>query len=71
MILARSTENPRYVGTQLPQNMREHDQRAVVRTANVDGTDVLHATARSQLSGWGVGVNIPYSLVTTQLRIRC
>ena len=67
-ILARSRDNPRYVGTLLPQNMREHDQRAVVRITNLDGVDVLHATARSQVSGWGVGVNIPYSLVTTQMR---
>ena len=68
VIMARSRDNPRYVGTPLPQNMREHTQRAVVRTANLDGADVLHATARSQISGWGVGVNIPYSLLTAQMR---
>ena len=68
IILARSQDNSRYVGTPLPQNMREHAQRAVVRTGNLDGTDVLHATAHSQVSSWGVGVNIPYSLVTEQMR---
>ena len=68
VILARSRDNPRYVGTRLPQNMREHDQRTILRTTNLDGADVLHASARMQVSGWGVGVNIPYSLVTAQMR---
>ena len=67
MILARSRDNPHYVGTPLPQDMRGYDQRAVVRTTNLDGADVLHATARSQVSGWGVGVKCPYSLVTAQM----
>ncbi len=48
--------------------MREQAQRAVLRTTNLDSADVLHATARSQVSGWGVGINIPYSLVTQQMR---
>src|SRR6185437_13781450 len=34
----------------------------------LDGKDVLHATARSEVSGWGIGVNIPYALMTEQLR---
>jgi two-component sensor histidine kinase len=67
-ILARSREHARYLGKPLPQNMREGDQRAIVRTTNLDGTDVLHATARSQVSGWGVGVNVPYSLIVGQIR---
>jgi PAS domain S-box-containing protein len=68
VILARSRDNTRYVGTPLPENMREHAQRGIVRTRNLDGTDVLHATARSIVSGWGVGMNIPYSLITEQMR---
>jgi PAS domain S-box-containing protein len=68
VLLARSRDNSRFVGERVPQNMREHDKRAVVRTTNLDGVDVLHATARSQLSGWGVGVNVPYSMVTEQMR---
>jgi PAS domain S-box-containing protein len=68
VLLARSQENSRFVGKPLPLNMREQDQRAVVRTTNLDGVDVLHATARSHLSGWGVGVNVPYSMVTEQMR---
>ena len=68
VILARSRDNQQYVGKPLPRDMREHDQRTVVRTANLDGTDVFHATARSLISGWGVGVNVPYSMVSEQLR---
>jgi PAS domain S-box-containing protein len=67
-ILARSRGNERYVGTTLPQNMREQGVKAIVRTTNLDGEDVLHATARSQVSGWGVGVNLPYSLIAGQIR---
>jgi two-component sensor histidine kinase len=67
-ILARSRDNARYVGMPVPQNLREHGQRAIVRTTNFDGADVLHATARSQVSGWGIGVNVPHSLITEQMR---
>lgn len=68
VILASSKKNPRLLGTRLPHNMREHAQPAIVRTTNLDGTDVLHATARSQVSGWGVGVNIAHALVTEPMR---
>jgi signal transduction histidine kinase len=68
VILARSRDNPRHVGANLPHNMREQGQPVVSRTTNLDGDDVWHATTRSKVSGWGVGVNIPYSLVTTQMR---
>jgi PAS domain S-box-containing protein len=68
VLLARSQDNSRFVGKRLPQNMREKDQRTVVRTTNLDGIDVLHATARSQLSDWGIGVNVPYSVITQQMR---
>lgn len=68
VILARSRDNARYLGTKLPQNMREQGQEAVVRTTNLDGTDVLYATTRSEISGWGVGVNIPFTLISEQIR---
>ena len=71
VILARSRDNRRYMGKPVPQNMREQVQPAVVRTTNLDGTDVLHATARSRVSGWGVGVNVPYSLVIAPYASRC
>jgi YbgC/YbaW family acyl-CoA thioester hydrolase len=68
VILARSRNNERYVAMPMPQNLRERDQLSVVRTTNLDGSDVLHATGRSSVSGWGVGVNIPYSLITGPMR---
>jgi hypothetical protein len=72
VILARSRDNSRYVGTPLPQNMREKTQASVSRTTNLDGQDVMHAAVLSQVSGWGVGVNIPYSLVSNvSLRQGC
>jgi PAS domain S-box-containing protein len=68
VILARSRDNPRYVGKPLPQNMREQAQPAIIRTTNLDGSDVLHATAHSPMAGWGVGLNVPYALVTAPIR---
>jgi two-component sensor histidine kinase len=68
VILARLRDNDRFVGTKLPENMRERGQRAVVRTTNLNGVDVLHATAVSQISGWGVGVNVPYSVIVAQVK---
>jgi two-component sensor histidine kinase len=67
-ILARSRDNDRYLGKALPDNMREQNGQAVSRTKNLDNADVLHAAARSRISGWGVGVNVPYSLITAQVR---
>jgi two-component system, sensor histidine kinase len=57
-ILARSQNNARYVGAPLPQNMRERGDRGVIRTTNLDGTDVLHATTRSQFP---VGASVSMS----------
>jgi PAS domain S-box-containing protein len=68
VLLARSRDNQRFVGKPLPQNMREHDEPAVLRTTSLDGADVLHATARSKVSGWGVGVNIGYAVISAQRR---
>jgi two-component sensor histidine kinase len=67
VILARSRDHERYVSTPVPPNMRGGERPVVFRTTNLEGTDVLHATARSQLSGWGIGVNIPFTRVTEQV----
>ncbi len=68
VILARSRDHARWLGTAVPEHLRAGDQRAIVRATNIDGVDVLHATIRSQVSGWGVGVNIPYALISGQMR---
>jgi signal transduction histidine kinase len=68
ILLASSRDNARYIGQPLPPNMREQAEPAVVRTANLDRADVLHATAHSRIGGWGVGVNIPYQVVTREMR---
>lgn len=68
VILARSRDNERYLGKLVPQNLRVHRQRAVVRTNNLDEEDVLHATMTSRISGWEVGLNVPYSLITEPMR---
>jgi PAS domain S-box-containing protein len=67
-ILARSRDHARHVGRPEPEHMREKDREAVVRTTNLDGQDVLHATRRSAVSSWGIGVNIPYRVISEDLR---
>lgn len=68
IVLARSRNNPQYTGKPLPQNWREEDEAAAVRATNLDGVEVLKASKRSPLSGWGVAVSVPYSLVTAGMR---
>ena len=68
VILARSRNNERYVGTTVPAQMLLPDQRAVFRTTNLDGIDVLQAVARSRLASWAVAVNVPYSLIVQDWR---
>ena len=68
VILARSSDSPLYVGKPLPNSLHNYGGRGVIRTANLNDSDVLHATARSHVSGWGVGVSVPYSLITETMR---
>jgi PAS domain S-box-containing protein len=68
IVLARSEDNLRYTGKTLPNDWREPGPGAVVQTTNLDGVDVLQASKRSPLSGWGVAVNVPFALVTSEMR---
>jgi two-component system cell cycle sensor histidine kinase/response regulator CckA len=68
IVLARSQDNAQYTGKPLPQNWREEAEAAAVKTTSLDGIQVLKASKRLPLSGWGVAVNVPYSLVTAEMR---
>jgi PAS domain S-box-containing protein len=68
ILMARSRDNARYLGSTLPPSLRQQGRRTIVRTANLDGEDVVHATGQSRISGWGVAVNVPYRLISEQLR---
>jgi PAS domain S-box-containing protein len=68
VILARSRHSERYEGKPLSDNLRQYNQRAVFRTADLDGRDALHATSRSRISDWGIGVSVPYSLIAEPIR---
>src|SRR5205823_3840571 len=59
VILGRSRNNGRHIGTTVPPQMLPPDQRSVLRTINLDGIDVLQAVSRSQLANWSVAVNVP------------
>jgi two-component sensor histidine kinase len=59
-IVARSRDNNKHVGKVLPAYLLPQLGPArVTRTVNLDGEDVLYATSRSKIAGWGVGVNVP------------
>ncbi len=68
VVLAHSQDDGRSVGGPVPDAMRTHTQRTLIRTTRPDGTDVMHATGVSQVSGWGIGVNIPYASFVEQER---
>jgi PAS domain S-box-containing protein len=69
MIMARSRDNERFVGVKLPEDLRADPKGGpVINTRDLDGTEVLHAVTRSQVSGWGVGVSVPAAFLEQQLR---
>ncbi len=68
LVVARSRDDGRLIGTRVPSRLR--DEAHVLQayeTTSLDGTDVLHAFARSRFSGWGVGVNAPVGTIQGQV----
>jgi two-component sensor histidine kinase len=69
VIIARTRDHARFIGTTVPSNLRAPAGLPSVRqTTNLDGEEVLRAVDRSVLSGWSVAVNAPASVVRAQLR---
>ncbi len=69
-VLARSRDQDRFLGTKLPNTLRQQQgtTRTVLKTANLDGEQVLLAVTTSRLSGWGVSVSVPVAIAEAQLR---
>lgn len=70
LILARSRDLDRFVGTTATEDLRRNAVAAegVWVGTTADGTPVLAAYARSALSGWRVAVGVPLALVEAPLQ---
>lgn len=71
VVLARSADAERYIGTPLPESERaptEKDQEGWVRTADDAGVPIVLAFARSEASGWTAAVSIPETAFEAPLR---
>ena len=70
VVIARSREHDRYVGTRLPDGFRAKRPpgTTVFRTVNLDGEAVLLANTTSTVSGWRIAVSVP--AVTAEAPVR-
>jgi two-component sensor histidine kinase len=70
VILARSREHQRYVGTapsSFTADLTAEDE-SVRRTKNLENKPVLRSSVRSELSGWLITASIPLSIAEEPLR---
>jgi two-component sensor histidine kinase len=68
-VLARSRDQDRFLGTKLPNTLRQQSSpRAVLKTTNLDGERVLLAVTTSKLSDWGISVSVPVAIAEGPLR---
>ncbi len=68
MILARSRDHARIVGTAIGSHLRDRQPSMVFRTTNIDGLEVLAAVRASGMSDWRVGVYFTASVIDGHLR---
>lgn len=68
IIIARTHDQARMVGTAVPPRLGAQPQGSVVRTTSMDGEEVLMAVGRGQWSDWTIAVAFPAALVDAQLR---
>ncbi len=66
-ILARSRDHSRFVGTMVPQQLREALQSKVLRATDIDDVDVLAAAETSGLSRWRIAVGFPAAVIDRQV----
>jgi PAS domain S-box-containing protein len=68
MILARSRDQGRLVGTAVPTELQSLAPGEIARAKNVDGEDAFTAVGRSAWSDWRVAIAFPASLIDRQVR---
>jgi PAS domain S-box-containing protein len=67
VILARSHDHARLVGTAIPPRLRMHAPFTVFRTTGIDGDEVLAAVGRVTLADWGISATFPAALADRQV----
>ena len=68
IIMARTHEQARLLGTAVPHHLKQLKPEEVVRTTNINGEEALIAVGRGHWSNWTVDVSFPAALVDRQLR---
>jgi two-component sensor histidine kinase len=65
VVIARSQDHERFVGTQLPERLSSSSLKPgqVIQTTNLDGDEVLSSAASSRSSSWRITVNVPVEVV--------
>jgi PAS domain S-box-containing protein len=67
VIMARTRDQARLLGTTVPRHLMELPPEKVVRTTNIDGEEALIAVGRDHWSNWTIDVSFPAALVDRQL----
>lgn len=67
-VVARSRDPERLVGTQLRRELSAQLPGTAIHAIAQEGHSVLRSTARSELSGWQVAVNVPEEAAGAMLR---
>lgn len=68
IVMARTHDQARLLGTAVPRHLTEMPPRQIVRTTNIGGTEALIEVGRGHWSDWTVMVSFPAALVDRQLR---
>jgi two-component sensor histidine kinase len=68
VILARSADSSKYVGTALLPEPAAQQTGTVARAVGVDGVAVLRAAAHSEIANWQIAVNVPLGVAEAPLK---
>src|SRR6266568_3146055 len=68
VILARSADSSKYVGTALLPEPAAQQSNTVARAVGVDGVAVLRAAAHSEIANWQIAVNVPLGVAEAPLK---
>jgi PAS domain S-box-containing protein len=68
VIIARSSESGKYVGTTLRRELLAQQSNIVARSVSTEGAQVLRSVAYSRIANWQVAVNVPLELAEAPLK---
>jgi hypothetical protein len=67
LIMARTRDQARLLGTAVPRHFTQLPPAQVIRTTNIAGEEALMAVGRGHWSNWTIAVSFPAALVDRQL----